>query len=53
MLEENVKNIYNFVVKENKNIKKKYLKKNSKFEIPKDSSINLLKLRKILKKNKF
>ena len=44
-------NIYDFVVKENKNIKKIFLKKNLNYGIPKNSSLNLLKLKKILKKN--
>ena len=44
-------NIYDFVVKENKNIKKIFLNKNSNYGIPKNSSLNLLKLKKILKKN--
>lgn len=43
--------IYNFVRKENKKINKIYLKKNIKSDIPFDSSMNLSKLKKILKKN--
>ena len=44
-------NIYNFAKKENKNIKKVLLKSNSKIGMPFDSSINISKLKKILKKN--
>tara|TARA_Y100001970_G_scaffold22863_1_gene26535 strand:+ start:3412 stop:4128 length:717 start_codon:yes stop_codon:yes gene_type:complete len=43
--------IYNFAKKDNKKIKKIYLKKNIKSIMPFDSSINLSKLKKILKKN--
>ena len=41
--------IFNFAFKENKNIKKMYLKKNNKTGIPFDSSLNITKLKKILK----
>ena len=41
--------IFNFAFKENKNIKKKHLKKNNKTSIPLDSSLNITKLKKILK----
>jgi len=44
--------IFNFAKKENPNVKKIYLKKNSNLGIPFDSSISTSKLRKILKKNK-
>ena len=43
--------IYNFVKKNNKFIKKKFLKKNSKTGVPFNSTLNLLKLKKIIKKN--
>ena len=42
-------NIYNFVKKENKKIKKIYQNKNSKIKIPFNSTINIKKLKKILK----
>ncbi len=42
--------IFNFVKKEKKNIKKIFLKKNSKFEMPIDSSLNIKKLKQIIKK---
>ena len=42
--------IYDFVKKENDKIKKTYLKKNSDLGIPFDSSMNISKLKKILKK---
>ena len=42
--------IYKFAKKENKNINKIFLKKNSKSDIPFNSSMNLSKLKKILKK---
>tara|TARA_B100001057_G_C22771866_1_gene919942 strand:+ start:814 stop:1536 length:723 start_codon:yes stop_codon:yes gene_type:complete len=44
-------NIYNFAKKENKKIKKVFLKSNSRIGIPFDSSISISKLKKILKKN--
>ena len=40
--------VYDFAKKTSKNIKKKYLKKNSNFEIPLNSSLNVSKLKKIL-----
>ena len=43
--------IYNFVKQENKKIKKIYLKKNSGLGMPIDSSMNISKLKKIIKKN--
>ena len=43
--------IFNFAFKENKNIKKIYLKKNNKTGIPFDSSLNITKLKKIFKVN--
>jgi len=43
--------IFNFAFKENKNIKKMYLKKNNKTGIPFDSSLNITKLKKIFKVN--
>ena len=46
------KEIFNFAKKENPNVKKIYLKKNSNLGIPFDSSISTSKLRKILRKNK-
>ena len=42
--------IYNFAKKDHKNIKKRYLKINSKFGIPPDSTLNISKLKKIIKK---
>tara|TARA_B100001057_G_scaffold317057_1_gene317192 strand:+ start:3281 stop:3994 length:714 start_codon:yes stop_codon:yes gene_type:complete len=42
--------IYNFAKKENKNIQKVVLKKKNNFGMPKDSSLNLKKLYKIIKK---
>ena len=42
--------IYDFIKKENKGIKKLYLKKNINSGVPFDSSINILKLKKILNK---
>jgi dTDP-4-dehydrorhamnose reductase len=41
--------IFNFAFKENKSIKKMYLNKNNKTGIPFDSSLNITKLKKILK----
>ena len=43
--------IHNFVKKDNKKIKKIYLKKDFNLGVPFDSSINILKLKNILKKN--
>jgi dTDP-4-dehydrorhamnose reductase len=43
------KYIYDFVKKENKNIKKNYLKKHLDFGMPINSSINISKLKKIIK----
>ena len=45
-------NIYDFVIKENRNIKKIFLNKKSNYGIPKNSSLNLLRLKRILKKVK-
>ena len=42
--------IYNFAKKDNKNIKRMVLKKKNNFGMPKDSSLNLKKLKKIIKK---
>lgn len=42
--------IFDFVKKDKKNIKKKYLRKKNKLGMPIDSSLNLNKLKKILKK---
>lgn len=42
--------IYNFAKKENKNIKRIFLKKKNNFGMPKDSSLNLKRLYKIIKK---
>ena len=42
--------IYDFVFNENKNVKKVYLKKNNKIGMPFNSSLNLKKLKKILKR---
>lgn len=41
--------IYDFAKKDNRYVKKKYLKRSDKSEIPLDSSISILKLKKILK----
>jgi len=46
------KYIYDFVKKKNKNIKKTYLKKHLDFGMPINSSINISKLKKIIKINK-
>ena len=43
--------IFNFAKKENPNVQKIFLKKNSNLGIPFDTSINTSKLKKILKKN--
>ena len=43
--------VFNFAKKENKSIKKIYLKKNQNLGIPFNSSMNLKKLKLILKKN--
>ncbi len=42
--------IYDFAKKENKNIQRIFLKKKNNFGMPKDSSLNLKKLYKIIKK---
>ena len=42
--------IYNFAKKDHRNIKKRHLKINSKFGIPPDSTLNISKLKKIIKK---
>ena len=42
--------IYNFAKKDNPNLKKSFLKNNSNHDIPINSSIDLTKLKKILKK---
>ena len=42
------KSVYNFAKRENKNIKKVFLKNNSKSLIPKNSSMNLSKLKRYL-----
>lgn len=44
--------IYQFAKKTNKRVKKKYLNKNSNFVLPFNSSLNISKLKKILKKYK-
>tara|TARA_Y100000389_G_scaffold140862_1_gene138737 strand:+ start:626 stop:1345 length:720 start_codon:yes stop_codon:yes gene_type:complete len=44
--------VYNFAVKENNNVKKIFLKKKQNIGIPINSSMNLTKLDKILKKRK-
>ena len=41
-------NIFEFAKKENKKVKKMYMSKNSKIKIPRDSSLNLAKLKKNL-----
>ncbi len=46
----NVKNIYDFVKKDNPKVKKVFLKKKSNLDMPINSSINISKLKKILKK---
>jgi dTDP-4-dehydrorhamnose reductase len=45
------RNIYNFVKKENKNIKKIYLKKHLDLGMPINSSVNINKLKSIIKKS--
>ena len=45
------KTVYNFAKKYNKKIKKMYMKKGIKYILPPNSSMNLSKLKKILKKN--
>ena len=47
--EDNKTLIYDFVKKENKNIKKNYLKKHLDFGMPINSSINISKFKKIIK----
>lgn len=42
--------IYDFVKKDKKNIKKIYLKKEDNFGMPFNSSINIRRLKKIIKK---
>ena len=44
--------IYNFAKRENKKVKKTFLKKKSKIGMPFDSSINISKLKKFLKQKK-
>jgi len=44
--------VYDFAKKDNKNLKKIYLKKKSKIGMPFDSSINISKLKKLLKNKK-
>ena len=46
----NVKNIYDFVKKDNPKVKKVFLKKKTNLDMPINSSINISKLKKILKK---
>ncbi len=41
--------VYNFAKKYNKKVKKRYLKKNSKIKLPMNTSMNLSKLKKLLK----
>ena len=41
--------VFNFVKKQNKFIKKRILKKNEKIGMPKNSSININKMKKIIK----
>ena len=41
-------NIYEFAKKENKKVKKIYMRKNSQAKMPRDSSLNLTKLKKYL-----
>ena len=43
--------IFNFAKKDKKDVKKIFLKKTEKLGMPFDSSININKLKKILKKN--
>ena len=50
MANSNVKNIYAFVKKDNPKVKKVFLKKKSNLDMPINSSINISKLKKILKK---
>ena len=46
----NVKNIYDFAKKDNPKVKKTFLKKKTNLDMPINSSVNILKLKKILKK---
>ena len=45
------KNIYNFAKKDNPKVKRTYLKKHLELGMPINSSMNLSKLNKIIKKN--
>jgi len=45
-----IQSVYNFVIKDNKSVKKAYLKKNMNIGVPFDSSMNISKLKKILTK---
>ena len=46
---EKIQTIYNFAKKNNSQVKKKYLKNKSKIEFPKNPSINIDKLKKIIR----
>ena len=41
--------VYKFAKKYNKNVKKKYLKKENKIKLPMNTSMNLSKLKRLLK----
>jgi dTDP-4-dehydrorhamnose reductase len=45
--------IYDFVKKDNKTVKKDYLRKKSNYNVPFNSSLNILKLNKLLKKKNY
>jgi len=44
-----IQSVYNFAIKDNKTVKKAFLKKKMNTGVPFDSSMNILKLKKILK----
>ncbi len=44
-----IQSVYNFVIKDNKTVKKAFLKKKMNIGVPFDSSMNISKLKKILK----
>jgi dTDP-4-dehydrorhamnose reductase len=48
---EKIQTIYNFAKKNNSKVKKKYLKNKSKIKFPKNPSINIDKLKKIIRLN--
>ena len=44
-----IQSVYNFAIKDNKTVKKAFLKKKMNIGVPLDSSMNISKLKKILK----